>query len=57
MLQNSFSLRQFWLIKLSFFVHSTTRIAHYVHPRLDSILELCQTFPIVSVAAIKRLLQ
>ena len=26
-------------------VRSTTRIAPYVHPRLDSILELCRTLP------------
>ena len=29
-----------------FFIHSTTRNAPYVHLRLDSILELCRTFPI-----------
>ena len=46
MLQNLFSLRQFRLIKWSFFVHSTTRNAPYVHQRLDSIVELCRTFPI-----------
>ena len=40
-----FSLRQFRLTKVSFFVHSTTRNARYVHLRLDSILELCRTFP------------
>ena len=39
------SLRQFWLTKWSFFVHSTTRNAPYVHKRLDSILELCRAFP------------
>ena len=44
----------FFLLKLVpankmelFFVHSTTGNAPYVHPRLDSILELCLTFPIV----------
>ena len=46
MLQNKFSLRQFWLTKWSFFVHSTTRNVPCVHLRLDSILELCRTFPI-----------
>ena len=46
MLQYVLSLRQFWLTKSSFFVHSTTRNAPYVHPRLDSILKLCRTFPI-----------
>ena len=46
MLQNSFSLRQFRLTKWSFVVHSTTRNAPYVHPKLDSNLELCRTFPI-----------
>ena len=48
MLQNFFYVRQFRLLKLSFFVHTcgTTRKVAYVHPRLDSILELCQTFPI-----------
>ena len=30
-----------------FFVHSTTRNAPYVQPRLESILELCWTFPFV----------
>ena len=35
-------------LKWSFFVHSTTYNAPYVHPRLDSILELCQTYPIGS---------
>ena len=46
MLQSSFSLRQFRVTKWSFFVHSTTRNAPNVQPRLDSILELCRTFPI-----------
>ena len=46
MLQYYFSLRQFQLIKWSFFEHSTTRNGPYVHLRLDSILELCRTFPI-----------
>ena len=32
--------------KKSFFVHSTTRNAPYVHPRLDSIFELCRAFRI-----------
>ena len=39
-----FSFRLFGLTKWSFFVHSTMRNAPYVHPRLDSILELCRTF-------------
>ena len=33
----------------SFFVHSSTRNAAYVHPRLDSLLELCWKFPIVNL--------
>ena len=49
MLQNLFSLRQFRLTKLNFFVHSITRIAPKVHPRLDLILKLCRTFPIDSM--------
>ena len=32
--------------KMEFFVHSTPCNTPYVHPRLDSILELCWTFPI-----------
>ena len=37
-----FCLRQFQLTKWSLFVHTTTRInAPYVHPMLDSILDLC----------------
>ena len=44
MLQYYFSLHQFLLIKWSFYIHSTTRNAPYVHPRLDLILELCRTF-------------
>ena len=43
---NKFSLRQSRL-KWSFFIRNTMRNAPYVHPRLDSILELCQTFQIV----------
>ena len=44
----TYSLRQVRLTKWSFFEHITTRNAHYVHPRLDSILELCRpTFQIV----------
>ena len=31
-----FSLRQFWLIKCSFYIHSATL---YIHPRLDSRIE------------------
>ena len=36
MLHNYISLRQFWLIKWSYFNHSTTP---YIHPRLDSRIE------------------
>ena len=36
MLQNLFSIRQFWLTKWSFLVHSTTRNAPYLHPSHDS---------------------
>ena len=32
MLQNFFSIRQFWLTKWSFLVHSATRNAPYIHP-------------------------
>ena len=46
MLQNVFSLRQFWLTKLSFFVHNTKCNALYIHPRLDSILALSRAFTI-----------
>ena len=46
MLQNLFSLLQFRLEKWSFFAHSTTRNVPYIHPRLDSILELCRAFQI-----------
>ena len=35
-----FSIRQFRLTKWSFLVHSTMRIAPYVHQRHDSIFEL-----------------
>ena len=45
MLKCYFTLRQFRRTYWSFLVHSTTRNAPYVHPRLVSILELCQTFP------------
>ena len=48
MLRNLFSLRQIQLTKWSFFVHSSTPNALYVHPRLDSILELCWAFPIAT---------
>ena len=41
-----FCLLQFPLIKWSFFENSTTHNMPYVYPRLDYILELCQTFPI-----------
>ena len=46
MLQNCFSIRQFWLTKWSFLVHSTTRNADYiqVHPSHNSILEVWRTF-------------
>ena len=36
MLQYYFSIRQFRLIKRSFFIHSTTP---YIHPRIDSRIE------------------
>ena len=45
MLQNFFSIRQFWLTKWSFLVNSTMRNAPYMHPSHDSILELWRTFP------------
>ena len=41
------SKTNFPFTKWSFFVHSATRIEPYVHPSLNSILELCRTFPIV----------
>ena len=50
MLQNSFSIRQFRLTKWSFFVHSTTCTAPYIHPSHDSILELWRSFPNVIMA-------
>ena len=34
MLQTYFSMRQFRLTKWSFLVHSTTRNAPYIHPRI-----------------------
>ena len=34
--------------KWNFFVHSNMRNAPYIHPRLDSFLELCQIFLIAS---------
>ena len=49
MLQNLFSFPQLRLRKWSFFIHSTTRTAPYVHPRLDSILELCRAFLILNL--------
>ena len=45
-LQNLFSSHQFRLAKWSFFVHSTTCNAPYVHSRRDLILDLCLTFRI-----------
>ena len=46
-------LRQLRLTKLNFFrTCSTTRNAPCVHPRLDSILELCPTFPIEETAGL-----
>ena len=49
MLQNYFSIRQFWLTKESFLVYSTSRDAQLLctlHTRShDSILELWRTFP------------
>ena len=44
MLQNLFSIRQFWLTKWSILVHSTMCNAPYKHPSHDSILELWRTF-------------
>ena len=41
MIDYYFSIRQFWLIKCSFFIHRTTS---YIHPRL--IIELSRSFPI-----------
>ena len=40
----------FTYVSSSFFVYSTTRYVPYVHPSLDSILEKCQTFPIVMIS-------
>ena len=34
--------------KMEFFVHSSSCNVSYVHPKLDSILKLCQTFLIAS---------
>ena len=45
MLQNLFSISQFQLTKWSFLVHRTTRIAPYIQPSHDSIIELLLTFP------------
>ena len=45
MLQNLFSIRQFWLTKWIFLVYSAMRNAPYIHPSHDSILELWRTFP------------
>ena len=39
MLQNLFSIRQFWLRKWSFLVHSTTRYDPYIHRSHDSTRE------------------
>ena len=50
MVQNLFSIRLFRLTKWSFLVHSTTRIASYIHPSHDSILELWRTFPNAKLA-------
>ena len=49
MLQNFF-LTPVPAYKMNFDVQGTTHNAPYKHPRLDLILELCQTFPIDSVA-------
>ena len=58
MLQNLFSLRQFRQTKVffSYVQCSTTRNAPYVHTRLDSILELCRTFPIEQTSSTTLLL-
>ena len=45
MLHSLFSIRQFWLTKWSFLLHSTTLNASYIHLSHDSILELWRTFP------------
>ena len=45
MLRNLLTIRQFWLTKWGFLVHSTTRNVPYIHPSHDSILELWRTFP------------
>ena len=44
MLQNYFFPTPIPASKMDY--DSTTRNAPYVHPRLDSILKLCRTFPI-----------
>ena len=41
MLQNLFSIHQFWLTKWSFLVQITTRNAPYIHPKHDLIPENC----------------
>ena len=50
-----FYLRPFGLINWSFFVNSNMRCSPYVHPRHDSILEFCQTFPIGFIGNLKHL--
>ena len=49
-----FFLRQFWLTKWSFLVHSNMRNAPYIHPSHDWILELWQTFPNVACPCLPR---
>ena len=44
MVQCYFFLRQFWLTKWSFLVHSTKRNAPNINPRHDLSLELRRTF-------------
>ena len=44
--RTNFPYASFRITKWSLFIHSTTHNAPYVHPRLDSILELCPAFPI-----------
>ena len=56
MLQNRFSLRQFKLTKWSFFLHSITRNAPYVHPKLEVIPISCRNFQIVHVYVLNILL-
>ena len=40
--------------RMELFIHSTKHTAPYVHPRLDLILELCQTFPSDEAGTVSR---